>query len=82
MMPSWIASAALARPVEDVADGRLGVGIDVQVVGQVALRVEVDRQHLEPERRKTSRRVRTVVVLPVPPFWERTAMVAAMGGGL
>ena len=34
---------------EDVADGRLGVGIDVQVVGQVALRVEVDRQHLEPE---------------------------------
>jgi hypothetical protein len=25
-------------------------------------------------------RVRTVVVLPVPPFWERTAIVVAIGG--
>ena len=34
---------------EDVADGRLGVGVDVEVVGQVALRVEVDREHVEPD---------------------------------
>ena len=39
---------------EDVADGRARPRVDVQVVGQVALRVEVDHQHLEPERRKTS----------------------------
>ena len=30
-------------------------------------------------RRKTSVSVRTVVVLPVPPFWERTAIVSAIG---
>src|SRR5829696_10433743 len=30
-------------------------------------------------RRKTSASVRTVVVLPVPPFSDRTAMVSAMG---
>src|SRR3954462_1435613 len=30
-------------------------------------------------RRSTSVRVRTVVVLPVPPFWERTASVEPIG---
>src|SRR6478752_7599340 len=30
-----------------------------------------------PRRRSTSARVRTVVVLPVPPFSDRTAMVSA-----
>ena len=30
-------------------------------------------------RRKTSVSVRTIVVLPVPPFWERTAIVNAIG---
>src|SRR3954469_7658642 len=33
-----------------------------------------------PTRRSTSARVRTVVVLPVPPFRERTAIVSAMSG--
>ncbi len=31
-----------------------------------------------PARRSASASVRTVVVLPVPPFWERTAIVCAM----
>src|SRR3954452_9411067 len=30
-----------------------------------------------PARRKTSARWRTAVVLPVPPFWERTAILCA-----
>src|SRR4051794_24076155 len=33
-----------------------------------------------PTRRSTSARVRTVVVLPVPPFSDRTAIVSAMEG--
>src|SRR3954453_13014781 len=32
-----------------------------------------------PTRRNASASVRTVVVLPVPPFWERTVMVCALG---
>ena len=31
-----------------------------------------------PQRRSTSVSVRTVVVLPVPPFWERTAIVTVI----
>src|SRR4051794_29609142 len=33
-----------------------------------------------PTRRSTSARVRTVVVFPVPPFRDRTAIVSAMRG--
>ena len=33
-----------------------------------------------PTRRSTSARVRTVVVLPVPPLRDRTAIVSAMEG--
>src|SRR3954451_24818098 len=33
-----------------------------------------------PTRRSTSARVRTVVVFPVPPFSDRTAIVSAMRG--
>src|SRR4029078_4877514 len=32
-----------------------------------------------PTRRNASASVRTVVGLPVPPFWERTVMVCAVG---
>src|SRR5215204_6643873 len=32
-----------------------------------------------PTRRSTSAKVRTVVVLPVPPFSDRTAIVSAIG---
>ena len=73
----------MARPGEHVGDRRVGVGRDVEVVGQVALRVEVDRQHLAgPTRRNTSHSVRVVVVLPVPPFWERTVIVVAIAGAI
>jgi hypothetical protein len=34
---------------EHVGDGRIGVGRHVEVVGQVALGVEVDRQHVQPD---------------------------------
>ena len=39
--------ACLGAPGEDVADRRLRVGRDVEVVAKVALRVEVDGQHAE-----------------------------------
>ena len=47
MIPSWTASPAVARPVEDVADRRLDAGVDVEVVRQVALGVEVDGEDVE-----------------------------------
>ena len=68
----------LGAPGQHVADRRLGLGVDVEVVGQVALRVEVDGERRRPARRKMSVSVRTAVVLPVPPFWERTAIVSAI----
>ena len=68
-------------PGEHLADRRRRVGIDVEVVGEVALR---DRGRpastSSPMRRKTSVSVRTIVVLPVPPFCERTAIVG-LGDG-
>ena len=41
--------ARLGAPGEHVADRRRGVGIDVEVVGQVALRVEVDGEDVQPD---------------------------------
>ena len=74
--------ASLGAAGQHVADRRRRVGVDVEVVGQVALRVEVDRQHASGStRRNTSVSVRTAVVLPVPPFCESTAIVAAIGAG-
>jgi hypothetical protein len=37
----------LGAPREHVGDGRIGLRVDVEVVGQVALRVEVHRQRVE-----------------------------------
>ena len=34
---------------QHLADRRRGVGVDVEVVGEVALRVEVDRQHVQAD---------------------------------
>ena len=65
---------------EHVGDRRLDVGGQVEVVGEVALRVEVDCQRAQARcgaARRSS--VRTVVVLPVPPFCESTAIVWAIG---
>ena len=73
-----VGGAHLAR--EDLGERRVGVGVGVEVVGEVALRVGVDREHVEPEparRRRVS--VRVSVVFPVPPFWESTAIVVAIG---
>ena len=67
----------LAR--QHVGDGGRGVGRHVEVVGEVALRVEVHTEHVEPIRVYTSARLRTAVVFPVPPFWERTVIVVAVG---
>ena len=47
MIPSWTASAAVARPVRTSPTVGCGVGVDVEVVRQVALRVEVDREHAQ-----------------------------------
>ena len=49
MTSSWIASRRLGAAGEHVADRRRGLGIDVEVVRQVALRVEVDGQHVEAD---------------------------------
>ena len=35
--------------VEHVPDRRRRVGVDVEVVGEVPLRIEIDRQHLHPD---------------------------------
>ena len=74
--------ARLGAAGEHVADRRRGVGIDVQVVRQVALGSRSTASTRSPTRRKTSVSVRTAVVLPVPPFWERTAIVAAIAARL
>ena len=55
MTSSWIASGRGRAPAEDVADRRLGLGLDVEVVRQVALRVEVDRRARAARRRGTPR---------------------------
>ena len=47
MIPSCTAALAFARAESIVADRRRGLGIDVGIVGQVALRVEVDREHAQ-----------------------------------
>ncbi len=62
---------------QHVGDRRLDFGRQVEVVRQVALRVEVHRERLHAARRNASASVRTAVVLPVPPFWESTAIVVA-----
>ena len=67
-------------PGENVADRRVGLRVDVEVVGEVALRVEVDREHAQPGVSERLRQVAYGVVLPVPPFWESTAIVSAMCG--
>ena len=74
MTPSWIGVGRRRPAGEDVADRRLGVGLDVEVVRQVALRVEVDGEDVEPGAPEDVGQVRTAVVLPVPPFCERTAI--------
>ena len=65
MIPPWMASRELGAAGEDVADRRGGVGVDVEIVRQVALRVEVDREHAQlepaehvgqgPDRRRLAR---------------------------
>ena len=42
MTSSWIASAALGAAGQHVGDRRLRLGVDVEVVREVALGVEVD----------------------------------------
>ena len=78
-IPSWVASLTFASPDEHVGDRRRGVaaGRRSSPTGCPAGRgrsVSTSR----PTRRSTSARVRTVVVLPVPPFSDRTAIVSAM----
>jgi hypothetical protein len=41
--------ARLGLAAEHVGDGRRGVRGDVEVVRQVALGIEVDREHVEPD---------------------------------
>ena len=69
--------ARLAR--EHLAEGRLGVGVGVEVVAEVSLRVGVDGQDA---RARPARRRRPAsgssVVFPVPPFCDRTAIVTDM----
>jgi len=39
-----------ARPTgKNVIDRRLGIRVDVQVVGQIALGIEIDREHAEAD---------------------------------
>ena len=80
MMSAWIALAMLVvRPLSTSAIVGSASGGDVEVVRQIALWVEIDRQHAHAgTAQKTSASVRTVVVLPVPPFWESTAIVCVM----
>ena len=61
-----------------VGNRGVAIGRQVKIVRQVSLWVEIDRQGLHTDRRNTSVRVRTVVVLPVPPFCESTAIVWAI----
>src|SRR5579862_1179786 len=74
-MSSWIASGAVARPartseiVGSMSGGRSKYS-DRFPCGSMSI-----ASVRTPLRRSTSARVRTVVVLPVPPFWERTAIV-------
>ena len=63
--------------LEHLGERRLGVGVGVEVVGEVALGIGVDRQHVEAQAAEDVARVRVIVVLPVPPFWESIAIVTA-----
>ena len=47
MIPSWTASCGVGAAGQHVADRRRRVGVDVEVVGEVALRIEVDREHVQ-----------------------------------
>ena len=49
MTPSWTAAWAVARPSRTSATVGSALGVDVEVVRQVALRIEVDGERLEPD---------------------------------
>ena len=49
MIPPWIGVVGLGAAGQHVADRRRRVGVDVEVVGEVALRVEIDGEHAQPD---------------------------------
>ena len=49
MTPSWIGRRRLRAAGQDVADRRVGVRVDVEVVREVALRIEVDGERAQAD---------------------------------